>query len=95
MPEHPAIGDRAHSPDLAVEETDADVEIVEESKEAETAGPAPSGMEGRLDLSLATYLIGRSHVTNDDLDEYVKRGAWAHKGFVSRLMPCSGARGGA
>ena len=95
MPEHPAIRDRAHSPDLAVEETDADIEIVEEGEEAETAGPVPSGTEGQLDLSLATYLIGRSHVTDDGLDEYVKRGAWAHKGFASRLMPRSGPRGGA
>lgn len=95
MPEHPSIGDQAHSPDLAVEETDVNIEIVEEGEEAETIGPAPSGTEGRLDLSSATYLIGRSCMTDDDLNEYVKRGAWAHKGFASRLMPHSRPGGSA
>lgn len=74
MPEHPAADDQAHSPDLAIEETDAYVEIVEEGEEAETAGPMPFGAKGRSDLSPTTYWIGRSHVTDDDLGEYVECG---------------------
>ena len=98
MPEHRAVDEQAHSLDPTIEETDADIEIVEESEEAETAGPAPSSTMGRPDLSPATYRIGRSRVTDDDLDEYVKRGlikAWLRdlcrargREEVPKLEPC-------
>ena len=74
MLEHHAIDEQAHSPDPTVEETDADVEIVEEGKEAETIGVVPSGAKGRPNLSPTTYRIGRSRMMDDDLDEYVERG---------------------
>lgn len=54
------------------EETEIDVEIVDDSEEDETRGPAPVVVKGQLDLEPATYRIGRSSVSEADLDEYVK-----------------------
>ena len=43
------------SPDEAAEDTEVDVEVVEEGEEAETAGLVPSSSKERADLSPATY----------------------------------------
>ena len=58
----------------AGEETDVDVEIVDEGEEGETTGPVPAVVKGQSDLEPATYRIGRSSVTEAVLDEYVESG---------------------
>jgi hypothetical protein len=60
-----------------------DVEIVEEGEEAETAGPVPSVVKGRSDLFSATYRIGWSRVTEEDLDEFVEHGLLKALHFVA------------
>ena len=44
----------------AGEETDVDVEIVEEGEEGETAGPVPVAVKDQSDLEPATYRINHS-----------------------------------
>ena len=56
------------------EETDTDVEIVEQGHEGETPGLVPAVIKGQLNLTLATYRIGRSRVTEAELDKYVDQG---------------------
>lgn len=46
---------------------------VEAGDEGETAGPVPTAAKGRLDLEPASFCFGRSSVTEDDLDKYVRR----------------------
>ena len=58
----------------AGEETDVDVEIVEEGKEGETIGLVPAVVKGKTYLEPATYRIGRSSLTEAVLDEYVEKG---------------------
>ena len=60
--------------DEAIEETDTDVEIVEEGEEGEMAGPMPAVVAGQLNLTLAMYRICHSCVTKKDLDDYVAQG---------------------
>ena len=60
--------------DEAIEETDTDVEIVEEGEEGKMAGLVPAAVVGQPDLTPATYRIGRSCVTEKDLDDYVAQG---------------------
>lgn len=50
-----------------------DVEIVKEGEEAKTIGPSRSDAKGQPDLFSATYRIGRSRVTDEELDKYVSR----------------------
>jgi len=52
------------------EETDVDVEIVEEGDEGKTTGP----VRGQSDLEPVTYRIGRSGVTEAILDKYLEQG---------------------
>lgn len=60
--------------DEAIEETDTDVEIVEEGEEAKMAGPMPAVVARQPNLTLATYRIFCSCVTKKDLDDYVAQG---------------------
>ena len=69
--ESPAGGGLGLSRDKDVEETDADIEIVEEG---ETAGPVPAAVWGQPDLTPITYWIGCSRVMEGELDKYVERG---------------------
>ena len=73
-PENPTAGGLGPSRDDASEETDSEVEIVEEGEEGETAGPVSSVVRGQLDLTLVTYRIGHSRVAKVDLDKYVEQG---------------------
>jgi hypothetical protein len=50
------------------------MEIMEEGEEGETAGSVPAAVRGQLDLTPVTYQIGRSRVTEADLDNYVEQG---------------------
>jgi hypothetical protein len=74
MPAHAARSARGPSHDIDAEETDADVEIVEEGEEGETPGPIPAAAKGQPVLTLATYRLGRSCVTEAELDKYVTQG---------------------
>ena len=74
MPTAAAAGGHGRSPDEVAEDTEVDVEVEEEGEEVETAGPAPSGSKEHANLSPATYRIGQSRVTEEDLDDYVGRG---------------------
>lgn len=74
MAEPPRKGGQGPVHDDAIDETDADVEIVEEGEEGETVGPVPAAIAGQPDLSPATYPIGHSRVTEKDLDDYVVQG---------------------
>jgi len=56
----------------AGEETDVDVEIVEECEEGEC--PIPAAIKGQSDLEPTTYRISRSSMTEVVLDEYVEKG---------------------
>ena len=56
------------------EETDTDVEIVEQGHEGETPGPVPAVIKGQFNLTLATNRIGRSGITEVELDKYVDQG---------------------
>ena len=56
------------------EETYTDVETMEEGKEGKTLGLVPAAIKGQLNLTLATYRIGRSHVIEAELDKYVDQG---------------------
>jgi hypothetical protein len=47
---------------------------VDEGEEGETAGPVPAVVKGQPDLTPVTYWIGRSRVTEADLDKYVEQG---------------------
>ena len=47
---------------------------MEEGEEGESAGPVPSAVQGQAALTPATYRIGRSLVTEVDLDKYVEQG---------------------
>ena len=47
---------------------------MEEGEEGETTGPVLAAVRGKPDLSPFTYLLGRSRVTEEELDEYVERG---------------------
>ena len=58
----------------AGEETDVDVEIVDEGEEGETTGSEPVAVKGQSDLEPATYRISRSSLTEAVLDEYVEKG---------------------
>ena len=50
------------------------MEIVEEGEEGETAGPVPVAVQGQPDLTPTTYRLGRSCVTEVELNKYVERG---------------------
>lgn len=58
----------------ASEETEIDIEIVEDGEDGETAGPRPVTVRGQLDLEPATYRLGLSKVTEADLDQYLADG---------------------
>ena len=58
----------------AGEEIDTDLEIVEESDECKTARSVPATVKSQLDLTLATYCLGRSLVDDAELDKYVEQG---------------------
>ena len=73
-PERPAGGGLGPSHDDAGGETDTNVEIVEEGEEGETTGPVSAAVRGQLDLTLITYWIGHSRITEADLDKYVEQG---------------------
>jgi hypothetical protein len=47
---------------------------VEEGEEGETPGPAPAAVKGKPDLTPATYRLGRSCVTEAELNKYVTQG---------------------
>jgi hypothetical protein len=53
------------------EETETDVEILEDGEECESAGAVPAVVRGLLDLTPVTYHLGRSRVKETDLDKYV------------------------
>ena len=72
--DHPVDGCPGPSPIDISEETDIDVEIVEEGDQGETPGPVLAAIKGQLNLSSATYRIGRSRVTEAELDKYVDQG---------------------
>jgi hypothetical protein len=74
MPAHAAGSACGPSRDIDAEETDTDVEIVEEGEEGETPRPAPAIAKGKPDLTPATYRLGRSCVTEAELDKYVTQG---------------------
>ena len=57
-PEHAAEAGLGPSHAGGGEETDTDVEIVEEGDKGETSGPVSTVMKGQLDLTLETYRIG-------------------------------------
>jgi hypothetical protein len=69
-----AAGGQGPSCDDSSEGTNTDVETVEEGEEGETAGPVPAAARGQPDLTLVSYRLGRSRVTEAELDKYVKRG---------------------
>jgi len=69
-----AMGGDGLSPNQAADGTNADVEILEEGEEAETPGPASSGVLGQPKLLPATYRLGQSRVTKETLDENVDVG---------------------
>ena len=71
-PENPAAGGLGPSHDDAGEEPDTDLEIMEEGEEGKTVGPVPSAVMGQPNLSLVTYHIGHSCMTEADLDKYVE-----------------------
>lgn len=58
----------------ASEETETDVEVVEDGEEGESAGLVPAVARGLLDLTPVTYRLGQSRVKEADLDKYVERG---------------------
>ena len=60
--------------DEATDGLDADVEIMEDGEEGKLLGPVPAAVGGQPDLTPAMYRIGRSHVTEEELDGYVGRG---------------------
>ena len=60
--------------DDSSEGTDTDVEVVEEGVEGETMGPVPAAFRDKPDLSPVTYRLGRSRVTEAELDKYVEQG---------------------
>jgi hypothetical protein len=71
----PGVGNNLGTSHVEIdEETETDVEIVEEGEEGETAGPVPAAMRGQPDLTPVTYRIGRSRVTEAKLDKYVDQG---------------------
>ena len=51
MPEPSGEGRQGPLHDEATNETDADVEIVEEGEEGETTGPVPAAIRGQPDLT--------------------------------------------
>lgn len=55
------------------EDAAIDIEGVEE-QEGETMGPTSIAVDGRKDLEPVTYWLGRSKVTEVDLDKYVVDG---------------------
>jgi hypothetical protein len=71
-PAHPARSVPGPLRVEANEETDIDVEIVEEGEEGKSAGPVLATVKGLSDLTPTTYRIGRSRVTEADLDKYVE-----------------------
>ena len=71
---HPARGYPAPSHDDAGEETNTDMEIMEEGAEGKTVGPVLATVRGQLDFTPITYWIGCSLVTEADLDKYVEWG---------------------
>jgi hypothetical protein len=74
MPVHPARSVPSPSCVEADEETDIDIEIVEEGEEGKSIGPVPATIKGMSDLTPTTYRIGRSRVIEADLDKYVEHG---------------------
>ena len=60
--------------DKDVEETNEDVEIMEEGEEGEPAGPVLADVRGQPNLTLITYRIGHSRVIEAKLDKYVEQG---------------------
>jgi hypothetical protein len=56
------------------EDTEIDIELVEDEEEGETAGSVPASAKGQLDLEPATYRLGRSKVTEAELDRYLAEG---------------------
>ena len=47
---------------------------MEEGEEGETVGPVPAAVRGQPDLTPVTYCLGRSRVTEAELDKCVERG---------------------
>jgi hypothetical protein len=74
VPDHRARSNLGPSHDKAVEEMDADVEIVEEGEKGKTLGLVLTAVKGQPDLSPVTYRIGRLRVTEEELDKYVEQG---------------------
>ena len=74
MPMHASGSARCPSRDIDAEETNTDVEIMEEGEEGETPRPVPATAKGQPDLTLATYRLGCSCVTEAELDKYVTQG---------------------
>jgi hypothetical protein len=74
VPERLAVGGPGPSRNDSGEGTDTNVEIMKEGEEGKTVGPVPATIEGQPDLTLVTYRLGRSHVTEAKLDKYVERG---------------------
>ena len=72
--EHRVRSGLVPSCDKDVEETDADVEIVEKGEEGETVGLVPAAVREQPDLTPITYRIGRSRVMDTELDKYVEQG---------------------
>ena len=46
--------------------------IVEEGEEGETAGPVSAAVKDQLDLTLVTYRISHSCVSEAELDNYAE-----------------------
>ena len=74
VPERTSGGGPGPSRDDAGEETNTDMEIVEEVEEGKTVGPVPVAVRGQSDLTPITYRIGRSRATEANLDKYVEQG---------------------
>ena len=72
--DHPVDGCPSPSRIDIGEETDTDVEIVEQGHEGETPGLVPAVIKGQLNLTLATYRIGCLRMIEAELDKYVDQG---------------------
>ena len=67
-------GSQGRLRDDAADETDANVEIVEEGEEGETAGLMPATIRGQPDLTPITYRNGHPRVMKEELDGHVGHG---------------------
>lgn len=72
--QHPVRCVQGPSHDKDVEETNTYIKIVEDGEEGETSGPMPAATKGQPDLTLVTYRIGRSCITEAEFDKYVTQG---------------------